>query len=472
MGEKGTDVELRDFSEQSLPIPELKVTGPEARHQVEIIKPDLYYIKGFQNAKETLRPTELVVTGELPTWLNGELFTLGPGIYDVKYNKMIEIGNGQYESGTATFSLGHWFDGLPLLNRFILDGTNNKIIYRSRLIAKKQEEKIRDRHGIITTHPFSLFKTHANQTPLAKLMIKRRPSKPEQEPCSASIHVNFPLNVPGERPKVFCQNHSTQVVELDAHDLTPTRLWTWNDLNPSFQGVHAGPHSHYDATRGELINFNMEYHALGTKYNFFMISQKNPKGELIASVTAKSSYVHSFAVTPRFIILTLYPFYAKNAGLNVKWVDNILDAFVFRPDEPTLFYVISRAKKQHVATYKSDSCFAFHHINAFEDDDDNIYIDIACYEDSAITNYLTLENFRQGFLVDMPLAEIRRFVLTNIQLESIKFTNIPQATQREVLQNTVANLFRARTANTQGDTQSYPIANYSRCADSTLELPR
>ena len=51
------------------------------------------------------------MTGELPTWLNGELFTVGPGIYDVKYNKMIELGNGQYESGTATFSLGHWFDG-------------------------------------------------------------------------------------------------------------------------------------------------------------------------------------------------------------------------------------------------------------------------------------------------------------------------------------------------------------------------
>jgi len=178
-------------------------------------------------------------------------------------------------------------------------------------------------------------------------MIKKRPTKPEQEACSASIHVNFPLTVPGERPKIFWKNHSTpvinstgphvrinvatllndgfffffknhakynsyfiypfslrcKVVELDAHDLTPTRLWSWNELNPSFQGVHAGPHSHYDATRGELINFNMEYHALGTKYNFFMISQKHPKGELIASVTAKSSYVHSFAVTPRFIIL-------------------------------------------------------------------------------------------------------------------------------------------------------------------------
>ena len=47
MGEKGTDVELRDFSEQSLPIPELKVTGPEARHlnTVEIIKSDLHYIR-------------------------------------------------------------------------------------------------------------------------------------------------------------------------------------------------------------------------------------------------------------------------------------------------------------------------------------------------------------------------------------------------------------------------------------------
>jgi hypothetical protein len=38
-------------------------------------------------------------------------------------------------------------------------------------------------------------------------------------------------------------------------------------------------------------------------YNFFSISDKNPKGSLIASVTAPMAYVNSFSITPRYIIL-------------------------------------------------------------------------------------------------------------------------------------------------------------------------
>ncbi|CAG8844461.1 3693_t:CDS:2, partial [Racocetra persica] len=64
-----------------------------------------------------------------------------------------------YESGTATFSMGHWFDG---------------------------------------------------QTPLAKLIGTKRPTKPELEPCSANISVNYPFNKPGEKPKIYCQNHASQ----------------------------------------------------------------------------------------------------------------------------------------------------------------------------------------------------------------------------------------------------------------------
>ncbi|CAG8635266.1 6434_t:CDS:2 [Ambispora leptoticha] len=442
-------VELQDFTEKPRLSDENEqnYAGQDFR-----IRSSLLYHKGFLNAKETPQAVELSVSGELPSWLNGELFTVGPGTYDIKYNKMIEVGNGAYESGTVTFTMGHWFDG-------------------SRHTSKKYESKIRDRHGIVTTHPFSLFKTHVNQTPLAKLIMKKRTKKPELEPCSAYINANFPLTKAGEKPKLYCQNHASQVVELDAHDLTPTRVYSWDELNPLFKGDHAAPHSHYDSTTGELINFNMEYHPLGTKYNFFSLSETHPSGDLITSIIAKASYVHSFAVTPRFIILAIFPLYGRNAGLNFKWSDNILDSFVFRPEEPTLFYVISRTKKKHVVTYKSDACFAFHHINAFEDDEDNVYMDIACYDNDEICHTLNLNQLREGYIQELPLTEIRRFVLQSIELESVKFEAQPQASQVEILQNTVSNLFSKRTPETQSSYYPYPIASHVRCSDSTLELP-
>jgi hypothetical protein len=52
---------------------------------------------------------DLVVEGQLPEWLVGEHYTVGPGTYDVRYSRKIEI-DGMLQSATATFTLGHWFD--------------------------------------------------------------------------------------------------------------------------------------------------------------------------------------------------------------------------------------------------------------------------------------------------------------------------------------------------------------------------
>jgi torulene dioxygenase len=93
------------------------------------------------------------------------------------------------------------------------------------------------------------------------------------------------------------------VVELEAYDLVPSCVYSWNDINPLFRGDHASPHPYYDENTGELINFNMEVHTMGTKYNFFSITENNSNGEFITSISAKASYVHSFAVTQKYIIL-------------------------------------------------------------------------------------------------------------------------------------------------------------------------
>jgi len=97
-------------------------------------------------------------------------------------------------------------------------------------------------------------------------------------------------------------------------------------------------------------------------------------------------------------------------------------------------------------------------------------LDIVCYDNTDICYDLSLEILRNGLVVGLPLAEVRRFVLQNIQIESAKFSKIPQATQLETLQNSLVSLFRS--VSYQPITHPLPIANYVRCADSTLELPR
>ncbi|KAH8550472.1 retinal pigment epithelial membrane protein-domain-containing protein [Umbelopsis sp. PMI_123] len=405
-------------------MPSISLTGPSPYEHKTEEQPrtitDPTHSEGFVNAKDHPEATELAVSGELPGWLQGEHFTIGPGTYDIKFTRKIEV-DGQLESATSVFTFGHWFDSLPLVNRFDLNGNTNSITYRSRLTSKRLIEKIRDRHGYAPPHPAGLFKTDTNQTVLVKfLKSASKASKPDYEPCASSISTC----IPGVEGKLFAQNHANHLQELDPFDLKPTRVVCWNEINPAFKGYSASPNAQYDTVTGEWINYTMEVGFQSTRYHFFSLSDRDPKGTLIASVVASTSYVHSFAITPRYIILVVFPFTAQMAGVKYAWNESILDSFTFQNTEPTLFYVISRESQQHIATYRADACFAFNHVNAFEDDNGGINLDIVCYSDDTIAHQLTTANLRDPKSMDPPhLAkhEIRRFYLANIEEESMSF---------------------------------------------------
>jgi carotenoid cleavage dioxygenase-like enzyme len=100
--------------------------------------------------------------------------------------------------------------------------------------------------------------------------------------------------------------HCNQLQELDPFDLKPTRIMCWHEINPAFKGYSASPNAQYDAVTGEWINYTMEVGYQSTKYHFFSLSDRDPKGTIIASVVADTSYVHSFALTPNYIILASF----------------------------------------------------------------------------------------------------------------------------------------------------------------------
>jgi carotenoid cleavage dioxygenase-like enzyme len=87
---------------------------------------------------------------------------------------------------------------------------------------------------------------------------------------------------------------------LDPFDLKPIRLITWNEINPLFKGTSSCPNGQYRT--GEYINFTLEVGYQTVKYHFFSISDKNPKGSIVASITAPMAYVNTFSITPKYII--------------------------------------------------------------------------------------------------------------------------------------------------------------------------
>ncbi|KAK3805297.1 MAG: carotenoid oxygenase [Benniella sp.] len=378
---------------------------------------DITFHKALRNATSTEIPKELSVQGTLPSWLNGFHYTLSPGIFDIKYPKMVVI-NGEPQQETRTFTFGHWFDNIPQVNQFAISGTDNAIMYRSTKPAHRAEAKIREHQGYLPNQPSSIFLTDTNQSVFARLLsTSQSQGKPSLEPCGASIGVIPPFNADG-RNTIYCQNYANSVLELNANTLETGGVLTWDEVNPLFKGSQASPHSHFDPVTKELINFTMEHGLVSTQYHFFSITEKEPHGSLVASVTAKTSHVHTFAVTPRYIILVVSPLHPTDGGVKYSWGASILDAMAFKSSEPTFFYVISRVKQRHIATFKADAFFFFHHVNAFEDAADNVYLDFSMYTDDTIAHQLSLSSLFDRSVPPLTRPGLCRFELANVQAEA------------------------------------------------------
>jgi carotenoid cleavage dioxygenase-like enzyme len=117
--------------------------------------------------------------------------------------------------------------------------------------------------------------------------------------------------------------------------------------------------------------------------------------------------MHSFGLTERWIVLAEFPFVVNPLALALSgrpYIEN----YRWKPDLGTRFTLIDRASGRAQATLTGEPCFAFHHVNAFEDDGE-VVVDLCAYEDAGIVEDLYLERLRAG-------APVRGATLTRFRL--------------------------------------------------------
>lgn len=104
------------------------------------------------------------------------------------------------------------------------------------------------------------------------------------------------------------------------------------------------------------------------------------------------SYMHSFALTENYYIVIEQP-------LSISMVESLKAKFLKRPlasifewykNESTIFHVIRRDGNGDRYTFRSYPFFYLHTINAYEDND-NIVIDICCYQDPSVLDCMYVE---------------------------------------------------------------------------------
>lgn len=150
-----------------------------------------------------------------------------------------------------------------------------------------------------------------------------------------------------------------------------------------------------------------------SSYNIYKIpSGRKQQRELIASVKVNEpSYMHSFGLTEHYIILVEFPLVINPLDILIlgkPFAENLL----WKPEKGTRFTVVDRTNGKVVGSYQSESFFAFHHVNSFETENNDIVVDIVVYPDSTIVRSLYLDVLRGDIPGSIPASQLRRYYIS------------------------------------------------------------
>jgi len=384
--------------------------------------PELYdhrvpYIQGFSNGEEITELCQLSIKGALPSWLNGALYRIGPGLFDIEYISKRNV--------TKVFSFEHWNDGLTLVHRYEIDGNQNRIRYRSRFTCNTLENTIRE---------YARNNKKVHGTDPNGIAASKHSNDPTGYLINMNIMPDFPLGRTKGGDHLVCLTDANLLQEIDPVTLIPKRVFRYNDINSSFQGDAAPAIPQRDESHKETISYSMVPKGNAT-YNIFSVldeDQFDPPGHLIASVNAKPSYSHSFAITKSYIIIVVYPYTTGLLGsLKLYWTRNYRESIRFDSSSPTYFYVIDREKRDVICVYQSHAFFALNILNSWEDADGSICLDVNAYKDDTIIHCFSLRNLRTMGMPPFPDGAVRRYVLNNVPeaaaIYKLKKNDYPEA---------------------------------------------
>ncbi|KAI1121172.1 carotenoid oxygenase [Nemania abortiva] len=345
---------------------------------------------GFEGLTVVRGPVELRVTGFIPSWATGSLYRTGPGGY------VCNVEN----TPKGTFKTTHWFDGFAHTHRFdiITDPHNTKgpvqVQYVSRHQAKEYVDAIR-KTGQLPGLSFG-----QRQDPcigiFGKFMSVFRREEPEPAPTSANVCVTVHADLPGFTSKsgrkhaghrgnkaVYLATDASLIQAISPETLEPIGLARQHSLHPLLKGPLSSAHAQRDPETGDLYNFNLEMGPCAT-YRVFCTNATSGVTHILATISAfdlKPAYIHSFFLSPSFVILCVPSSHIGYMGISVPWNGNIVDAIQpFDRSRTCRWFVVDRrAGRGVVATFESPAGFFFHSVNSFEKRDESTgEIDVFC----------------------------------------------------------------------------------------------
>jgi beta,beta-carotene 9',10'-dioxygenase len=331
---------------------------------------------GFQTLDAEVVVDQLEVSGELPAWLRGSLLRTGPSKFEVGEQRM-----------------RHWFDGLAMLHRFTIG--DGRVSYGNRFLESRSYRAAQERgemvYGEFATDPCrSLFKR-----------VQSLFSPMDSLPDNANVNVTKL----GERFVAMTETPLPVQFDPDTLEAASVRPYT-------APGQLSTAHPHMNRADGGMLNYAAK---LGPRssYRFFAVDPLSSGGGearprvLTSTAVKEPAYMHSFGLTERWFVLAEFPLVVNPLSLALAgrpYIEN----YRWKPELGTRFTLFDRAGGKVVGGFRTDACFAFHHVNAYEDGDE-VVVDLCTYPDAGIVEDLYLQRLRDGKPVTQ--AQLQRFRL-------------------------------------------------------------
>lgn len=395
--------------------------------------------QGFDVSYEERSPVKLEVEGSIPAYAAGVLFRTGLGPRDVKTNK------------GKSFRVNHWFDNLSQTHRFQLnqpesDSDSCSVTYNSRVVCDGMLENIKktgNRQGMTFAAKYDPCMSY-----FQKLQAVFNPTwsrRPNQVAVAVTMSVNFPgLSKTGEaqarghdRSKIstLCNKTDAPVFQMiDEQTLEPIGIAVQTTLHPLLKGAGSAAHAKSDPVTGDVFNYNLDFGRTPT-YRIFTVSAATGKTSVLATFTHAAAYLHSLFLTEHYVVLCVWNSHYKAGGASILYYQNMVDSLTYNDKACATWFIIDKTPggKGLVATYDSDPFYAFHSINAYEeqsaDDQTEIIADISAYENMQCLQRFFLDNL----MSDSPAAKhycdpsnlsgrpsIRRFRLPSVPSTPVK----------------------------------------------------